>query len=188
MNRNRLHIAITLILTGVAASLITFPQTISAIPTEGAVVEGSATIGVNPSNPQHQIINQTSPKAIINWSSFNIGSREITEFIQPSAAAIALNRVVNGDPSVILGTLKANGQVWVINPAGVLFGPSAVVDVAGLLATTANIANADFMKGNYHFLQPSDKSTSVINQGQIKVKEGGDSGFSRAWGAEQWGN
>lgn len=172
MDRNRLHIA-TIILRWVTASLLALPQGIFALPTGGAVVEGEATIGVNPSNPQHQIINQTSSKAIIDWQSFSIGSQEITQFIQPDAAAIALNRVIGGDPSVILGTLKANGQVWLINPAGILFGRGATVDVAGLLATTSDISNQNFISGHYHFLQPLDKGTSVINQGHIKVKDSG---------------
>lgn len=177
MDSNRLHIAIMMILGWVIGTLITFPQVISANPTGGAVVAGNATIGVNPDNPQHQIITQTTPKAIINWDSFSNGVGERIQFVQPSPSAIVLNRVIGAEPSVILGRIDANGHVWVLNPAGVLFGPTATVDVGGLFVTTANIPNHDFMSGNYHFLQPPGTSTSVINQGHIKIKDSGIAAF-----------
>ena len=86
-------------------------------------------------------VTQKSEKAIINWQSFSIGQDEITRFMQPDAKAIVLNRVTGVDPSKIMGNLTANGQVWLVNPNGIAFGKSATVDVAGLLATTIDIAD-----------------------------------------------
>ena len=113
------------------------------------------------------VINQTSPKAIINWQSFNIGEREATHFQQP-AGGMTLNRVnpANG-PSAIFGKLTANGQIILINPAGIYFGPSAYVNVGGLIASTANISDQDFLKGYYHFNAISPYSGSIINEGHI---------------------
>ena len=116
-------------------------------------------------------VNQSSSQAIINWNSFNIAANEKTQFNQPSSQAIALNRISeNQGASSILGQLTANGQVWLVNPSGIFFGASAQVDVAGLLATSANIADSDFLSGNYHFTHGQG---SVINAGTIRVSDGG---------------
>jgi len=89
------------------------------------------------------IVNQSSSSAIINWNTFNIGARESVRFNQPGSSSVVLNRVTGGlGPSEILGTLTANGRVFLINRDGILFGPSAVVNTAGFLATTHDIANA----------------------------------------------
>jgi filamentous hemagglutinin family protein len=118
-------------------------------------------------------ITQTSQKAVINWNSFSIRAGELTTFLQPNAQAIALNRVVGVDPSKIMGTLKANGQVWLVNPNGIVFGKTAQVDVAGLLATTLNISNRDFMAGTYKFSGPENSGAMVVNAGRITVNDTG---------------
>ena len=117
-------------------------------------------------------INQTSNRAIIDWSSFNIASGEKTVFNQPSASSIALNRVNDANPSQILGKLTANGQVVLVNPNGVFFGQGSQVDVAGLIATTANIANSDFMAGKMNFSQPGNPNAAIVNQGTITAQAG----------------
>src|SRR3954462_14644846 len=122
-------------------------------PNGGVVVGGSAKI--NTQDAAHVTINQFSDKAIINWNLFNIGIGEKTTFIQPSANAIALNRIVGGlGPSQILGTLDANGKVFVVNPDGIIFGAGAVITTAGFLATTSDIRNQDFMAGGFQFTIP----------------------------------
>ena len=142
-------------------------------PQGGSVVAGAATI----SNPDGSttLINQTSQRAALDWHSFSIGSNEYVQFIQPGTSSVALNRVVGGDPSSILGSLSANGQVFLVNPSGVYFGSGATVDVAGLLATTLNIDNDDFMAGNYVFQRNlvAPDGASVVNDGVIAAREGG---------------
>jgi filamentous hemagglutinin family protein len=92
-----------------------------------------------------------SPNSIINWQSFSIGANEITRFTQQSAASAVLNRVTGTagriDPSVILGALQSNGRVFLLNPSGIVFGAGAQVDVAGLVASSLNLSNADFLGG-----------------------------------------
>ena len=116
-------------------------------------------------------IHQSSQQAIINWQSFNIGQGQATHFQQP-AGGIALNRISpTQGPSSIYGVLTATGQIILINPAGIYFGPSAVVNVGGLIATTANISNANFLHGNYQFLNAGPGS--IINAGQLIAAEHG---------------
>ena len=111
---------------------VIFSTTLLANPEGGEVSAGSATI-TSPSANVVQV-NQTSNKAVVDWRSFNISPSEETKFVQPSANAIILNRInpANG-ASNILGKLSANGQVWLLNPAGIYFGSSAVVNVAGFV-------------------------------------------------------
>lgn len=156
----------------ITSYLIVFCELGYGNPSGGSVVAGSATIQTSQENPTLLQINQTSDKAIINWQSFSIGGQEETRFQQPSSSSIALNRVIGGDMSRIFGRLTANGQIMLINPAGILFGSTARVDVAGLVATTADIKNEDFLGGNYHFIQAPNLATMVINKGNIKAAEG----------------
>jgi filamentous hemagglutinin family protein len=116
-----------------------------ANPTGGVVAAGAATI--KPGAPGALTINQTSDKVIINWNSFSIGAGEVTRFIQPGAEAAALNRVLGGNPSAIYGTLQANGTVLVINPAGILVGPSGVINTHSFMGSTIDITDSAFLSG-----------------------------------------
>ena len=120
------------------------------------------------------IVNQSTPSAIINWNTFNIRANESVRFNQPSSSSVALNRVTGGlGPSEIMGTLTANGRVFIINRDGILFGPGAVVNTAGFLASTNDIRNADFMAGRYNFNIPGRPDASIVNQGRITATSGG---------------
>ncbi|WP_300654802.1 filamentous hemagglutinin N-terminal domain-containing protein [Pseudomonas sp.] len=138
-----------------------------ALPTDGSVSAGSASIA---SGAGSTTITQTTQNVSINWQSFNIAQGESVNFAQPNSSAIALNRVVGSDPSSILGSLNANGTVFLINPNGVLFGQSAAVNVGGLVASTRNLSDSDFMAGNYNFAGTG--GGSVINQGSINADGG----------------
>src|SRR5215470_5757677 len=136
------------------------------------VQAGSATLST-PSSTK-SVITQTTNKAILTWSAFGIPAGSTVQFIQPGASSIALNRVTGGNVSTIMGHLIANGQVWIVNPAGVFFGPGAQVDVAGLMATTSDIQNGDFLSGNYQFgIGSSNPNAGIVNQGTIRVSSGG---------------
>ena len=160
------------ILLTLALTLILYPYPVMALPAGGKVAAGSA--GISKTSGQTLNINQLTDKAIINWKGFSINVNELVRFMQPSSKSIVLNRVTGVDPSSILGQLIANGRVFIINPNGILFGPNSVVDVTGLLATTLNIKDADFIAGKFSFSQGPGKSPSyVINQGQIRVSDNG---------------
>lgn len=79
----------------------------TSLPTGGIVSSGSATIT---GNGNGMTINQSSQNAAINWNSFSIGAGNTVTFVQPNRNSIALNRVLGGDASVILGNLNANGD------------------------------------------------------------------------------
>jgi len=158
------------LLVGVAALALS-PPAARANPEGGTVVAGTATVS-SPA-PGAVQIDQRSQKAIIDWRSFSIAPGERTSFNQPGASAITLNRVRGGDPSQILGQLTSNGQVWLLNPNGVVFGKAARVDVAGLLATTLNISNRDFLTGAYNFAASSGAPATIANEGQITVRDAG---------------
>ena len=136
-------------------------------PVDGVVTAGAATIGGVPGS---MVITQTSQNAVINWQSFNVAAGESVRFEQPNAHSVALNRVLGADPSSILGTLSANGKVFLVNPNGILFGNGASVNVAGLVASSRNIGDADFMAGNYHFTGAGDGA--VTNLGTINAPGG----------------
>ncbi|ACB95235.1 filamentous hemagglutinin N-terminal domain-containing protein [Beijerinckia indica] len=150
------------------AALMVLPRPVAAGPDGGSVVAGQAAISQAGSVTT---INQSTPKAIINWQGFSINAHETVNFNQPSSSAATLNRVIGNEASVIAGALNANGQVFLVNSAGVLFTHGAQVNVGGLVASTLDIANTDFMAGKYTFSGTS--SASVINRGHILAHEGG---------------
>ncbi|MGJ0365378.1 beta strand repeat-containing protein [Aliarcobacter cryaerophilus] len=132
-------------------------------PSGGTVVSGNATISQNANTTN---INQSSNKAIINWQDFSIKSNETVNFNQPNSNSITLNRVIGNEKSIIDGALNANGQVWLINSNGVLFGKNAKVNTAGIVASTKDISNEDFNNGNYNF--KGNSNASIVNEGEIK--------------------
>jgi filamentous hemagglutinin family protein len=155
-----------------AAALIVAPPGAFANPQGGQVVGGAASI--QGQGTPTVTVTQSSQNAIINWYTFNIGAGETTQFIQPNAGAIALNRVTGGlGPSTIYGHLKANGRIFLINPDGIMIGPGGMVNAAGFLASTNNIKDSDFMAGNYKFTIPGRLDASIVNLGTITAASGG---------------
>src|SRR5258707_7163529 len=154
---------------------------VAAGPEGASVVGGAATI--QGQGGPAVIVNQSTSSAVINWNTFNIRANESVRFNQPSASSVALNRVTGGlGPSEIMGTLTANGRVFVINRDGILFGPGSVVNTAGFLATTNDIKNADFMAGRYNFNIPGRPDASIVNRGTIQASSGGLLGPAAAGG------
>lgn len=147
--------------------LLAFGSTSYAMPVGGVVAAGSASVT---SGNGSMTVNQSSQNVVLNWQSFNIGATEAVRFVQPNSTSVALNRVIGADPSSILGSLSANGKVFLVNPNGILFGKGASVNVGGLVASTLNISDSDFMAGNYKFAGAG--SGSVINEGSINADGG----------------
>ncbi|CAH0296654.1 Heme/hemopexin-binding protein [Massilia sp. Bi118] len=139
------------------------------LPSGPAVVNGSA--GIASDGSRMTITN--SANAVLNWQSFSIGAPNSVRFEQPSASSQVLNRVVGNDPSNILGSLSSNGGVWLINPHGVLFGNSARIDVAGLVASSLGISNDDFLAGRVRFDAAGLPSGQVLNRGELQTSFGG---------------
>ncbi|VXC73000.1 filamentous hemagglutinin N-terminal domain-containing protein [Massilia sp. 9I] len=139
-----------------------------AAPTLPKVVAGQATF----SQDGNVFSITNTPGTIINWQSFSVNAGEITRFIQQSSDSAVLNRIVGQDPSRILGALQSNGKVFLINPNGVIFGQNARVDVNGLVASTLNMSDADFLAGKKNFTA-GPNAGSVRNEGAITTPNGG---------------
>jgi filamentous hemagglutinin family protein len=153
----------------VAAALS--PSTeVLALPTGEQVVAGQ--VGVSRPTAQSMVVQQGTPKAIVNWQGFSIGGNEAVDFRQPAASSVILNRVVGNNASEIYGRLSANGQVFLVNPSGVLFGRTAMVDVGALVASTLSLSNEDFLAGRYRF-GASGAPAAVENQGALAARDNG---------------
>jgi len=142
------------------------------LPSGLNVVQGSA----RTTTAGNTLTITNSPGALLNWNSFSIGAQNTVRFDQVNASSQVLNRVVGNDPSSILGRLSSNGKVWLLNQNGVLFGQGARVDVAGLVASTLNLADNDWSAGRYVFSGYGSSATSniqIINQGEIRTGLGG---------------
>ncbi len=102
----------------------------------------------------------TSHKAVIDYTSFNIAGHETVQFIQPNANSRVLNRINAATPTHIDGALMANGQVFIVNPSGVIFGANSIVNVGTLFAGAGNITDSNFMKGDYRFTNVTGEITT----------------------------
>ncbi|MEQ9727307.1 YDG domain-containing protein [Pseudomonas sp. WHRI 8822A] len=140
------------------------------LPTGGTIVGGSGAISQNGS---HMVVDQQTGKLVTNWNSFDIGADASVTFNQPGANSIALNRVIGGgNASQILGKLDANGQVWLLNPNGVVIGKGAEVNVGGLVASSLQISDQDFLAGKTT-LNGGAGAGAVLNQGTVNAAQGG---------------
>ncbi len=142
----------------------------NARPTGGMVSAGQATIGTSPTTTT---ITQQSQRASLNWQSFNVGSAQTVQFNQPGSQAIALNRVLSGDPSQIGGRILANGQVVLINQSGVVFTRGSQVDTAGLVVSASGMSDRNFMAGHMVFDQAAHSGAVVSNAGNITIRQAG---------------
>jgi filamentous hemagglutinin family protein len=152
-----------LLLAGALAPLLS-----QAGPQDGQVTSGSASISQSGSSTT---ITQSSQNASLSWKSFNTSAQETVTFVQPSASAIAVNRILDTNGTQFFGRLNANGQVYLINPNGVLFGAGSQVNVGGLVASTLNPNDADLASSQRSF--SGSGSGQVINQGSINTSAGG---------------
>ncbi|EDT8795778.1 filamentous hemagglutinin N-terminal domain-containing protein, partial [Salmonella enterica subsp. enterica] len=139
------------------------------LPTGGQIVVGQGNIS---SSGSTMTITQGSQKLGTNWNTFDIGQGNSVVFVQPGSSAVALNRVTGrGGASQIMGTLTANGQVFLLNPNGVLVGKTGQVNTAGFVASTQSISDSDFTGGNITLR--SVGNGSIINQGNLTSTAGG---------------
>ncbi|EGV0466844.1 filamentous hemagglutinin N-terminal domain-containing protein [Salmonella enterica] len=158
------------LLTGLIAGLLPAMALAADLPTGGQIVGGQGSISTS---GNQMTIHQQTQNMATNWYSFDIGKNNTVQFVQPNSSSVALNRVTGASGSQIMGTLKANGQVFILNPNGVLFGKNARVDVGGLVAATKNISTTDFMKGQYTLSGSGNPGAQVVNQGSLTTSKGG---------------
>ena len=161
----RLHIlAATCVLTLCCHSVYANP--------DGADVVAGGAVTDYAAETKTLTVTTSTERTIINWRNHDIAADEITRYQQPSAASVTLSRVIDGNPTRIMGGLQSNGQVFIVNPNGVLFGRSARVDLPGLLASTLDIKNEDFLNGRYRFFDTGGKGR-VVNMADLTALPGG---------------
>ena len=140
-----------------------------ALPQGATIVNGQVSVAQPTAGSQ---VIKASNGAIINWRQFSIGAGESTQFVQPSAASAVLNRVTGPDLSQLLGQLKANGQVFLINPHGIVIGGAARIDTNSFIASTLDISDKDFLSGKLRFFAGS-AAGRIHNDGVITAAPGG---------------
>ena len=137
-------------------------------PTGGQVTSGAGSIAQTGSTTN---IKQTSQNLSLNWATFNVAPTETVNFVQPNTTSIAVNRILDTNGTQILGHLNANGQVYLINPNGILFGQGAQINVGGLVASTLDINDASLSNATRTF--SGNGAGSVINRGTLTAASGG---------------
>ncbi len=138
-----------------------------AAPEGAQVVSGAGSVS---KSGTATTINQGTQQISLSWQSFNVAAHETVNFVQPSASAIAVNRILDSNGSQIMGRIDANGQVFLINPNGVLFGAGAQVNVGGLVASTLDLNDAGLNSNSRTFGgNGAASSASIVNQGTIKA-------------------
>jgi len=150
-----------------AGSLL-WTLSVCAAPIGGQITAGSGAVSQAGGNTT---INQASQNLSLSWQSFNVGTHESVNFVQPNAAAIAVNRIADTSASQILGSLNANGQVFLINPNGIVFGAGAQANVGGLVASTLNISDSELTTASRRF--SGSGAGAVINRGTVTAAPGG---------------
>lgn len=149
-------------------SLLACAFPLYAQPKGGNITHGNAQITQH-SNETH--ITTKTDKTVIGWKDFSVGKGEMVNFHQPSALSAVLNRVLGQNPSAILGLIESNGQVYLLNPNGILFGEGATVNVSSLIASTLDIHDKAFLNGSaLEFM--GDSQGSIKNLGTIKTSDG----------------
>lgn len=139
-----------------------------ALPSLNNIASGAATLSTATGS---LTVNQTSDKLIANWNSFDVGVNSQVNFNQPNSSSIALNRIAGNAPSEIFGRVSANGQLILVNPAGLTLGVTAQVNAASVIASTLDISDANFLADNLQFDRGTSTGT-INNQGTILANEG----------------
>ena len=143
----------------------------SVIPTNGKFVNGDGTISRPTRN--EVLVQQNTAKGIIDWTSFNIGKGYSVKFKQPDSNSVTLNRVTGSGLTNIVGNLTSNGRVFLVNPNGIMLRSGANINVGGLVATTKQINNNDFISDKLLFSSGTNDNKQVVNQANIKTPKGG---------------
>jgi len=152
------------IILSFALSLTSF---LSALPSGHQVTHGSASL----SHQGKNLHIQTSNKAIVHWKNFSIDQGELVQFLQPNQKSAVLNRVTGGNPSKILGTLKGNGALFLINKHGVIIGEKGMIEVGNFLASTLDVQDSDFLNGK-ELNFTGETNAAITNLGTIKAWDG----------------
>ena len=157
-----------ILLAGTALSAT--PLAAQELPTGPSVAHGS--VGISTPSAGHMAIDQSSAEAVVNWQGFSVGAGGRVDIRQPSASSALLNRVTGPTPSSIAGRITASGQVFLVNPNGIILTKSGAVDAGAFVASTLGISDQAFLDGRHEYAG-NGRSAAVENHGTITVGPGG---------------
>lgn len=142
-----------LCLAAPAALAASSPVANNQLPVGGNVAAGTVDLGIlgqgkNPNGATSATITQSSQNAVITWDSFNIGANATVNFEGPQGGYNTLNYDKGGSMSQIYGKINANnnGNIYIVNPAGVEIGNSAQINVGSLYVSNKKMTD-DVLKG-----------------------------------------
>ena len=138
LTKNFLNWWLIIFLSLTSTNSYVFAQTIDqfTLPTGGEVVSGN--ISINQPTVGRLDVNQTTNQGIVNWNTFNVGSSASVHFNQPTNKSTILNNVVSGK-SIINGSIFSNGRLILVNPTGILMGPTSAVRAEGAILSLSLI-------------------------------------------------
>ncbi|WP_430438386.1 YDG domain-containing protein [Neorhodopirellula lusitana] len=141
------------------------------MPTGADVVAGQAAISQAAGVMN---VDAATNHAIVNWDSFSVGAGNTANFNLPDASSSILNRVTTPSmPSTIAGTINSNGNVFLVNPSGIVVSGSGMVNTNGFTASTFDVTNQDFMNGGALAFTRGEGAGSIVNNGTIVTGSGG---------------
>ncbi|HEU4686046.1 MAG TPA: filamentous hemagglutinin N-terminal domain-containing protein [Nitrospira sp.] len=137
--------------TVITALLCSAPSEAGPITSSGLNTTVSGPISVG-SSTQYNITGGTRPGGGTNlfhsFGDFNVPNNNIANFLNNSGLPTSniLGRVTGGNISNIFGTIQTTGfgnaNLFLMNPAGFLFGPNASINVGGMVSFTS----ADYLR------------------------------------------
>ncbi|HEU4460341.1 MAG TPA: MBG domain-containing protein [Methylibium sp.] len=141
------------------------------LPAQGTVAAGQA--GWQTDAPGRMTVQQHSQRAVIDWQAFSVGAGAQLDFRQPNAQAAVLNRVSGAAGSEIAGRITANGQFFLVNPNGIQLTPTGAIQAPGIVLSTLDLRNDDFMAGGALHFEARGAAAAVTNHGVIAAAGGG---------------
>ena len=126
--------------------LIFFPKLSAASPDLESVAAGSINLSQSASQT---LIQQSTNRAVLNWYNFDVASDHEVVFRQPNSGSFTLNRVPSSFfPTFIDGRVTANGTIAIVNPQGIVIGPTGSIQSTNFMASTYDILDSDVMDTN----------------------------------------
>jgi filamentous hemagglutinin family protein len=144
---------------------------LQANPGNGTVISGDASFY----EPDAYTLNVgvSSSRTIIEWDDFSISPNETTYFSLPSSDSAVLNRVTSSNVSSIYGSLGSNGQIYLVNPNGIVFGANATISASSFVASTLDVDNTEFLNASdMTFTGTENSDVFLINYGTITATDG----------------
>lgn len=128
---------------------------------------------------------QTTKRAYTLWGSFDASKDEKVIINQPSRNSLSVNKVTGNSVTNFNGALNSNGNVWILNQNGVVFGKDSQVNVGGLLASTGDVSVSDVMDGDNTFKFSNFGNGELINEGTMNIADAGLAAFVGPFASNQ---